>query len=129
MTVQQRPKSKIHLPTAPLGTIRLDPSSPYAIVVPSHTTPGVEYRVAGDRCTCQAGQRNIPCKHLRDARDWQRAQVTALARRLSAARTGRRCRHCGALMPATVTPAGEACYECPGCGWTVAAAVASYVFE
>ncbi len=39
-----------------------------------------------------------------------------------------RCHYCGCPCRLTTTPAGEACYQCDVCGWTVARVVRADVW-
>jgi hypothetical protein len=90
----------------------------------------VEHRTDRDTCSCEAGQDGIPCWH-RPARYLiivlKHRQARAAAE--AAERAGELpplpsyCCHCHNRMIAATTPAGEACYECEACHWTVMAAL------
>jgi hypothetical protein len=90
----------------------------------------IEHRTDRDTCSCEAGREGIACWH-RAARHLiitlMRQQECASAQ--AAERAGELppppayCRHCHHRMITTTTPAGEACYECERCRWTVMAAL------
>jgi hypothetical protein len=84
-----------------------------AVLVPSASTPGVVYRVAGDVCSCPDGGRR--CWHVTAAATFKRRLIADLSQRLAQARADLyRCR-CGGTIAYRVE-GGEASYCCEGCG-------------
>ena len=90
----------------------------------------IEHRTDRDSCSCEAGQKGIACWHraarhliITLIRQQNRATTQAAERARELPPPPTSCRHCHHRMITTTTPAGEACYECERCRWTVMAAL------
>jgi hypothetical protein len=90
----------------------------------------IEHRTDRASCSCEAGREGIACWHraaryliIMLTRQQNRATTQAAERAGELPPPPAYCRHCHNRMIITTTPAGEACYECERCRWTVMAAL------